>query len=291
MIRSMTGYGRAVRIFDDLELSVEIKSVNSRGLDLTVRLPRSYSALEDRLKKLISASVTRGKLEVYCHARSLSTSRAVITLDVPLAKQYLDALHTLRDTFDLTDDISVSTVARNNELFLHDLPEDDIETVWENLSAVATEALTVFNEMRAREGESLACDFEEKLQTLEACHALISEKAPETVELYRERLHNKLSELVGANYDDNRLLTEVALLADRVAIDEELTRLKSHISQFRVLLNETVPVGHQLNFLTQELNRESNTIGSKCSRLEITSVVIRLKTEIEKIREQIQNVE
>lgn len=291
MIRSMTGYGRAVKVFEDLELSVEIKSVNSRGLDLTVRLPRSYSALEDRLKKLISASVSRGKMEVYCHARSLSTSRATLTLDVPLAKQYVDALYTLRDTFDLKDDITVSSVARNNELFLHDLPEDDMEAIWEMLSQVASEALEAFNTMRLREGEVLALDFEEKLQALEAYHAAISEKAPETVQLYQERLQNKLNELVGANYDDNRLLTEVALLADRVAIDEELTRLKSHIAQFRTFLKETKPVGHQLNFLTQELNRETNTIGSKCSRLEITSVVIQLKTEIEKIREQIQNVE
>lgn len=291
MIRSMTGYGRAVKVFEDLELSVEIKSVNSRGLDLTVRLPRSYSALEERLKKLISASVSRGKMEVYCHARSLSTSRATLTLDVPLAKQYVDALYTLRDTFDLKDDITVSSVARNNELFLHDLPEDDMEAIWEMLSQVASEALEAFNTMRLREGEVLALDFEEKLQALEAYHAAISEKAPETVQLYQERLQNKLNELVGANYDDNRLLTEVALLADRVAIDEELTRLKSHIAQFRTFLKETKPVGHQLNFLTQELNRETNTIGSKCSRLEITSVVIQLKTEIEKIREQIQNVE
>ena len=217
----------------DKDITAEIKSVNSRGLDLTVRLPRSYSALEERLKKLISASVSRGKMEVYCHARSLSTSRATLTLDVPLAKQYVDALYTLRDTFDLKDDITVSSVARNNELFLHDLPEDDMEAIWEMLSQVASEALEAFNTMRLREGEVLALDFEEKLQALEVYHAAISEKAPETVQLYQERLQNKLNELVGANYDDNRLLTEVALLADRVAIDEELTRLKSHIAQFR----------------------------------------------------------
>ncbi len=291
MIRSMTGYGRAVATFDDLELSVELKAVNSRGLDLSIRMPRAYVQLEDRLKKLVSASVTRGKLDVYCHARSLTTSNAQIALDEPLARQYIDALYHLRDTFGLEDDIRVSTVARNSELFLHNLPEEDIESAWEKLSVVAKDAIQNFNEMRLREGAALAADFEEKLQTLERFHAAISEKAPETAALYQARLEAKLNELVGANYDDARLLTEVALLADRVAIDEELTRLKSHIAQFRVFLQEDKPVGHQLNFLTQELNRETNTIGSKCSRLEITSVVIQLKTEIEKIREQIQNVE
>ena len=291
MIRSMTGYGRAVTLFDDLEISVEIKAVNSRGLDLSIRLPRSFSPLEDRLKKLISASVTRGKLDVYCHARSLSTSNAEISLDEPLARQYIDALHTLRDTFSLKDDITVSTVARNGELFLHHLPDEDIEEIWAKLEEVANDALSHFNDMREREGRSLAADFDEKLNNLESFRSEIAQKAPETVKLYQERLHTKLTELVGANYDDARLLTEVALLADRVAIDEELTRLKSHIDQFRTFLKQDKPVGHQLNFLTQELNRETNTIGSKCSRLEITSVVIQLKTEIEKIREQIQNVE
>ena len=291
MIRSMTGYGRAVTLFDDLEISVELKAVNSRGLDLSIRLPRSFSPLEDRLKKLISSSVTRGKIDVYCHARSLSTSNAEISLDEPLARQYLDALYTLRDTFSLKDDITVSTVARNGELFLHHLPDDDIEEIWAKLETVAKDTLSNFNAMREREGAALAADFEEKLQNLESYRSEIAEKAPETVKLYQERLHAKLTELVGANYDDARLLTEVALLADRVAIDEELTRLKSHIDQFRTFLKQDKPVGHQLNFLTQELNRETNTIGSKCSRLEITSVVIQLKTEIEKIREQIQNVE
>lgn len=291
MIRSMTGYGRAVAVFDDLELSVEIKAVNSRGLDLSIRMPRGFTALEDRLKKLISSSVARGKLDVYCHARSLTTSQAEITLDEPLAEQYIHALYQLRDHFCLRDDITVSTVARNAELFMHNLPEQDLEKIWTNLAKVAEDALNEFQEMRKREGKALADDFEVKLKTLECCHTKISEKAPETVALYQERLHSKLTELVGSNYDDARLLTEVAILADRVAIDEELTRLKSHIAQFRSFLNEEKPVGHQLNFLTQELNRETNTIGSKCSRLEITSVVIEMKTEIEKIREQIQNVE
>lgn len=291
MIRSMTGYGRAVQVFDDMEFSVEIKSVNSRGLDLSIRMPRAYSALEDRLKKLICTRVKRGKVDVYCHIRSSVGTNDTVTLDTNLAKQYIDALYQLRDAFNLKDDITVSTVSRNHELFIHESPEDDLESAWGRLELVACEALDSFIQAREREGAELARDFEEKLAVLEHCHAIISEKAPETVTLYQERLTKKVTELVGSKFDEARILTEVAILADRVAVDEELTRLASHFKLFRNHLQATKSIGLDMNALIQEILRETNTIGSKCSRLDITNIVLQLKSEIEKIREQIQNVE
>lgn len=291
MIRSMTGYGRATFVFDDAEYTVEIKAVNNRHLDISMRLPRSLNVLEDRLKKHISACVSRGKVDVFCGIQTLATSRAQIELDEPLTEQYLKALYTLRDKYGLLDDISVSAVAKNSELFLHRMPEEDAEKAWESLRTVADEALLSFTAMREREGAALAADFRGKLARIAALVAIIEEKAPETVVQYQDRLNTKLEELCGAQFDKDRLLTEVALLADRVAIDEEITRLKSHLSQFDGALNDTQPVGRKLDFLTQEINREVNTIGSKCARLEITDTVIALKNELEKIREQIQNVE
>ncbi len=290
-MKSMTGYGRATKIFDDLELTVELKSVNNRYLDLSVRLPRSYSVLEDRVRKTVSAAVSRGKVDVYCSAQSLSTSNAEITLDEPLTRQYLEALCQLRDTFGLRDDVTVSTVARNSELFLRRIPEEDTERIWAALSEVLQEALDRYNAMRTTEGETLKADFREKLSEIRSHVSQIEEKAPETVTLYRERLEAKLNELVGGIADPSRILTEVAILSDKVAIDEELTRLKSHIAQFDSILDEAIPIGRKLDFLTQELNREVNTIGSKCSRLEITKTVLELKNCLEKVREQIQNVE
>ena len=191
----------------------------------------------------------------------------------------------------MTDDLTLSTVARNSELFLHRLPEEDTEKIWESLSAVAAEALDNYNRMRETEGETLKNDFVSKLKEISAYVEQIEAAAPDTVIQYRERLQAKLQELLGDAIDNSRILTEVAILADKVAIDEELTRLKSHIAQFCSIMEEKIPVGRKLDFLTQELNREVNTIGSKCSRLEITKTVLELKNCLEKIREQIQNVE
>ena len=293
MLRSMTAYGRNDAVIGEKEISVEIKSVNNRYLDLTVKLPRSHSYLEEKIKKEISArGISRGKLEISISiVNPLGTSIAV---DSAYAKEYLDALRALRDEFGLADDISVMTVARNQEIFKIKRPEVDEETEWKDLLSALSPAIDGFISMRENEGQNLAHDIKEKIALLRKYAAIVASSSNEDIKGYRAKLEARLRQVLSDNrvtVDENRILTECAIFADKVAVDEELVRLESHFKAFLEFLEADEPVGRKMDFLLQEMNRETNTIGSKCSDSEIARTVVEMKSELEKIREQIQNIE
>ena len=275
------------------DISVEIKSVNNRFLDCSVRLPRSLSYLEDKIKKELTArGISRGKLEIGVLVNG--DSELEITIDRTYAKGYLDALHALRDEFGLSDDISVMTVARNNEVFTTKRPEKDEEREWNDLKAVLSSAIDGFIEMREREGANLAKDILGKISVCRGYTKEISKLSERDIKGYRAKLEERLRQVLADNrvtIDENRILTECAIFADRVAVDEELVRLESHFGAFEGFLNSDEAVGRKLDFLLQEMNRETNTIGSKCSDTEIARLVVEMKSELEKVREQIQNIE
>ena len=293
MLRSMTAYGRHSRTEGEMEITVEIKSVNNRFLDCSVRLPRSLSYLEDRIKKELSArGISRGKIEI--NVTVSGNSELTIALDKDFVRGYLDALYSLRDEFGLRDDVSVMTVARNSEVFTMKRPEKDEEKEWADLSAVLAVAIDEFIKMREAEGENLASDILGKIAVCREYAKKIGEMSEKDIKGYRSRLEERLRQVLSDNrvtIDENRILTECAIFADRVAVDEELVRLESHFGAFTEFLRAGEPVGRKLDFLLQEMNRETNTIGSKCSDNEITRLVVEMKSELEKIREQIQNIE
>ena len=293
MLKSMTAYGRSSMSIGEKDISVEIKSVNNRFLDCSVRLPRSLSYLEDKIKKELTArGISRGKLEIGVLVNG--DSELEITIDRTYAKGYLDALHALRDEFGLSDDISVMTVARNNEVFTTKRPEKDEEREWNDLKAVLSSAIDGFIEMREREGANLAKDILGKISVCRGYTKEISKLSERDIKGYRAKLEERLRQVLADNrvtIDENRILTECAIFADRVAVDEELVRLESHFGAFEGFLNSDEAVGRKLDFLLQEMNRETNTIGSKCSDTEIARLVVELKSELEKVREQIQNIE
>lgn len=293
MLKSMTAYGRSSMSIGEKDISVEIKSVNNRFLDCSVRLPRSLSYLEDKIKKELTArGISRGKLEIGVLVNG--DSELEITIDRTYAKGYLDALHALRDEFGLSDDISVMTVARNNEVFTTKRPEKDEEREWNDLKAVLSSAIDGFIEMREREGANLAKDILGKISVCRGYTKEISKLSERDIKGYRAKLEERLRQVLADNrvtIDENRILTECAIFADRVAVDEELVRLESHFGAFEGFLNSDEAVGRKLDFLLQEMNRETNTIGSKCSDTEIARLVVEMKSELEKVREQIQNIE
>ena len=294
MLKSMTAYGRSSQTVNGKEISIEIKSVNNRFLDTSIRLPRNYSYLEDRVKKEITArGISRGKLEVNINIRQTET-KTELALDRALAEGYIEALRNLRDEFGLRDDISVMSVARHPEIFVVKTPEVDEEQEWADLLAVLSPAIDGFIAMREREGENLAKDMLLKIENLRALAAKVAKLSEQDIKGYRARLEARLREVLADNRitaDENRILTECAIFADRVAIDEELVRLESHFGAFLDYTKSTEPVGRKIDFLIQEMNRETNTIGSKGSDTEIARLVVEMKSEIEKIREQIQNIE
>ena len=294
MLKSMTAYGRSSQTVNGKEISIEIKSVNNRFLDTSIRLPRNYSYLEDRVKKEITArGISRGKLEVNINIRQTET-KTELALDRALAEGYIEALRNLRDEFGLRDDISVMSVARHPEIFVVKTPEVDEEQEWADLLAVLSPAIDGFIAMREREGENLAKDMLLKIENLRALAAKVATLSEQDIKGYRARLEARLREVLADNRitaDENRILTECAIFADRVAIDEELVRLESHFGAFLDYTKSTEPVGRKIDFLIQEMNRETNTIGSKGSDTEIARLVVEMKSEIEKIREQIQNIE
>ena len=293
MLRSMTAYGRHDVVIGEKEISVEIRSVNNRYLDLTVRLPRSHSYLEEKIKKELSArGISRGKMEV--NVSIVNPLGASIAVDSAYAKEYIDALRTLRDEFGLADDISVMTVARNQEIFKIKRPDVDEEAEWNDLLSALTPAIDEFIAMREREGQNLASDMREKIALLRKYTETVSAASAEDINGYKAKLEAKLRQVLSDNrvtIDENRILTECALFADKVAVDEEIVRLDSHFGAFLEFLEASEPVGRKMDFLLQEMNRESNTIGSKCSNSEIARTVVEMKSELEKIREQIQNIE
>ncbi len=292
MLKSMTGYGRARMETSGYDVYVEIKSVNNRYLDVSVRCPRAYGFMEERLKKLTGEYTTRGKVDIYVTVDKVSGSGAAVTYDKDLLESYLAALREIQRSYSLTDDISVASVAQYRDIFTQTREQEDDEVIREAVLNAARAAFDDYTAMRAAEGERLCRNMLEKLDYIEKKRVEIELLAPNAVNAYREKLTEKITELVGAaQLDPARILTEAAIFADRVATDEETTRLESHIKQFKSILGADEPAGRKLDFLTQELNREVNTVGSKANDIEISKIVVDLKSEIEKIREQIQNVE
>lgn len=295
MIRSMTGFGRCRETVEGLDITVEIKSVNSRFLDCTAKISRAYGYLEERVKPyLMSRGVTRGKVDVWISVEVMDSGSVQITADEGYLQGYLDALYTLRDKYGLRDDISVMTVARNHDIFQIKKPDEDIEHDWERVLTVLAKAVDTFLTVREREGERLAEDLRTKMQNIKGAVDRIEELSALDVSTYRERLAERIREALNDNQitpDETRLLTECAIHADKVAVDEEMVRLRTHFGAFEEILSSGEPVGRKLDFLMQEMNREINTTGSKCSDAQIAHLVVDVKCELEKIREQIQNLE
>ena len=290
----MTGYGRARETRNGRDITVEVRSVNNRYLDCTVKMPRSFIFAEDAIKALVQKYASRGKVDVFITVESQGADETVVAVNEPLAKHYIDALSRLRQLGGdvLGGEISVSELARLPDVLTVTKGEADLETISADLCAVLGQALAAYTAMRETEGRKLAEDIQRRLDTIAAITRLIEERSPQTVAEYRQKLLARMQEaLQSASIDESRILTEAAIFADKVAVDEETVRLRSHLSQLREMLQSGVPVGRKLDFLIQEINRESNTIGSKCSDLQIARDVVDLKAEIEKIREQVQNIE
>jgi len=297
MLKSMTAFGRARKLSSDnsLDITAEIKSVNSRYLDCTVKISRMYSFLEEKVKAYIAESgITRGKVEVYIGVDVLAQKGVEVILDTEAAKSYIASLEQLRDTFGLKDDITVMKVAGNRDLFAVKKPDDDMERDWEDIRAVLSAAIDSFLAAREREGENLKADILAKADKIKACAAQVKTLSEADIDGYKTKLDTRIHQLL-ENYtiqiDEQRILTEVAIFADRAAIDEELVRLKSHFSAFDEAMDSDQPVGRRLDFLLQEMNREVNTTGSKSNDSTIAALVVDAKCELEKIREQIQNLE
>ncbi|MBQ3005082.1 MAG: YicC family protein [Clostridia bacterium] len=292
MIKSMTGYGRAQMTVDEMSVTVEIKSVNHRYFEFSARTPRAYGFLEEKLKSHFQKSVARGKVDCFVQIEALESDDVTVNVNHTLAKGYVDALHELALRYNLSDDISVSTVSRYSDIFSIHKNEADEEKIWNAVSQVADAACAKFVEMRAVEGAKLKADLTEKIATIEENVSFIEKRSPETVSEYHERLKTKMAELLqDTHIDEQRILTESAIFAEKIAVDEETVRLRSHLHQFGEFLEASEPIGRKMDFLVQEMNREANTIGSKSQDIEIAKRVIAIKSEIEKIREQIQNIE
>lgn len=292
MVLSMTGYGRARLTLHGRDITVEIKSVNSRYFEYSSRLPRGYSFLEDKLKKLVNGKIARGKAELNLTIVNVEAPDTVITPNVELARQYKAAMDEMARQLGMRNDVTLSGLCRFPDMFSAVHAEADEAELWQDVQAVAAAALENFVAMRAAEGAKLREDVLARLCTLEKDVGVIEQTSAARVQKYTDKLYARLKELLdGRDIDDACILTEAAIFADKTAVDEETVRLRSHIRQYRDILALSEPVGRKLDFLTQELNRETNTIGSKCNELDITRVVVEMKGEIEKIREQIQNLE
>ena len=292
MVFSMTGYGRAQQVLHGREITVEIKSVNSRYFEYNSRIPRAYSWVDDRLKKQLSAAIARGKTELSLTVNEVEGAGAEIRINEPLAQEYLNALRTLAQTLSVKDDVTVNTLVRFSDIFTVEKAQMDEEEVLCDITSVAQQAIDAFRAMRQTEGEKLEEDVLSRLCRIEEMVNEVERLAEGRVENYTQRLYEKLRVLLeDRTVDDARVLTEAAIFADKTAVDEETVRLHSHIRQYREILSAGGPVGRKLDFLTQELNRETNTIGSKTQDLAVTRLVVEIKSEIEKIREQIQNIE
>lgn len=292
MLKSMTGYGRNEEVLAGKKIMFEIKSVNHRYSDYTVKVPRYYGFLEDRIRAYISQYISRGKVDIFVNVESYDTADKNISLNEGLAEEYLKALCELRDKFNLRDDISTMSVARYADIFKTEHLEEDEEQLWKLVRTAAEPAVKAFVAMREREGERIERDLTERIEYMKTLAAKIDERSPETVREYSERLYAKIKELLGtAEIDEARILTETAIFADKIAVNEELVRLGSHFDEFYEIISKNEPAGRKLDFLVQEINREINTTGSKANDMEIARLVIELKGETEKLREQIQNIE
>lgn len=292
MIKSMTGYGKSEQTIDSLNVTVEIKSVNHRYFEFSARVPREYGFLEEKLKKYCNSLITRGKVECYVSVEDLEEREMEVNVNETLAAGYVKALKELSERFGLKDDISAVTLSRYPDVItLHKASEDE-ERIWNAVKTVAETAVSKFVEMRETEGSKLRGDILSRADYIIECVEFIEGRSPETVREYNEKLKQRMKELLGdAAVDEQRLLNEAAIYADKIAVDEETVRLRSHISQLREFMNSSEAIGRKLDFLVQEINREANTIGSKAQDVDIAKKVIAIKAEVEKIREQVQNIE
>ncbi|MBQ8818901.1 MAG: YicC family protein [Clostridia bacterium] len=295
MIKSMTAFGRARNTVGGKDITVEIKSVNNRFFDCSVKLPRAFSFLEEKIKPYLqSKSVARGKVDVFIGIDIVDTPDVCISIDEGYSAAYVSALRALGEKFALKDDISVMSVARAGDVFVIKKSEEDTEKDWADLRVVLDEAIEKFLAAREREGENICRDLRGKVDSIRQKVNEIEALSLSDTQSYREKLEAKLREMLSDNrivFDENRILTECAIFADKIAIDEELVRLRSHFEGFEDILSSGEPAGRKLDFLVQEINRETNTIGSKCQNASIARLVVDIKCEIEKIREQIQNIE
>ena len=288
----MTGYGRAVETVNGREFTVELRSVNNRYLDCSVRLPRMLSFAEDAVKQAVKTSISRGKVDVFISVRSEAGDEVQVTLNQSVVKSYLAAMHQMVDEFGVADDISVSAVSRLPEVFIIEKPQVDEEQLMSDLMGVVGKALEGYDAMRCAEGEALDRDLRSRGQTILELVAQVEEGNGKTVSDYRARLEAKIREvLANTAIDESRILTEAAIFADKVAVDEETVRLRSHLKQMNNMLTTGGAMGRKLDFLLQEMNREANTIGSKCTDVNLARIVVDIKAELEKIREQTQNIE
>ena len=292
MIKSMTGYGRAVETVNGREFSVELRSVNNRYLDCSVRLPRILSFAEEQVKQAVKASVSRGKVDVFISVRSENAEEAQVSLNKPILEGYLEAMRQMVTEFGVKDDISVSSLSRLPDVFSVEKSQVDEEQLLADLMSVVNKALAGYDAMRCAEGEALDKDLRSRGETILTLVSQVEQGNGQTVIDYRARLEAKLREVLeNTAIDESRILTEAAIFADKVAVDEETVRLRSHLQQMNAMLTGGGAVGRKLDFLLQEMNREANTIGSKCTDVKLARIVVDIKAELEKIREQTQNIE
>ena len=292
LVKSMTGYGRCLETVNGREFTVEVRSVNNRYLDCTVKLPRSLSFAEDAVKQAVKNTISRGKVDVFISVRAEGASDVKVTLNTAMVEGYLSAMKQMVADYGVQDDISVSVISRMSEIFTVEKPEVDEEQLLSDLMCVVNKALTNYDAMRSTEGKALESDLRSRGNTILELVAQVEAGTGQTVIDYRTRLYNKLKEVLQSTaIDESRILTEAAIFADKVAVDEETVRLRSHLEQMNTMLTTGGAIGRKLDFLLQEMNRESNTIGSKCTDVKLARIVVDIKAELEKIREQTQNIE
>ncbi|MCI7085309.1 YicC family protein [bacterium] len=292
MIKSMTGFGRSQRTVDGREITVEIKSVNHRYFEFSCRTTRGYGFLEEKLKSYISQRVARGKVDMFVSLSAPQDEQATVTVNHRLASGYISAMRELGKTYGLADDISITAVAGYPDIFTVSREPEDEEKVCSDVLSVVDEAMEAFISMREAEGERLKADILARVETILSIVEKIEKRSPETVSEYEKRLKDKITETLGdRTIDEQRVLTEVAIFSDKVAVAEETVRLRSHMAQLKKFFEGDMPAGRKTDFIIQEMNREANTIGSKVQDAEIAHMVVDIKAEIEKIREQVQNVE
>lgn len=292
MIKSMTGYGRCEHIDENRKIVIDIRSVNHRYCDITVKVPRAYGYLEEKIKEFMSGEISRGKVEIFVYIENYTNDDKVITLDHVLSENYYNVIKELKETYNLKNEIGLSDLSRFSDIFITRQQEEDKDKVWELVSSCLKTAVEDFVAMRLREGERLRANLAARAEAIQGMIAEIETRTPQIVAEYSQKLKDRMTELLGNfQIDESRLLTEVGIMADRVCIDEELVRLKSHFTELEKILALSEPVGRKLDFLVQEINRETNTIGSKANDFGIAKNVVEIKSEIEKLREQIQNIE
>ncbi len=292
MIKSMTGYGRHEYVDENRKIVIDMRSVNHRYCDITVKVPRAYGYLEDKIKEYVAERVSRGKIEVFLYIENYTSNDKVVTIDHVLAENYYNVLKELKENYELRNDVGLSDLARFSDIFVTRQQDEDKDRAWEMVLSCLKPAVDDFVAMRVREGERLKQNLIERAAAIKALVSEIKERSPYIVKEYEERLRNRIDELLGDfKADEGRILTEVGIMADKVCVDEELVRLASHFEELEKILALSEPVGRKLDFLVQEINRETNTIGSKANDFGLAKCVVEIKSEIEKLREQIQNIE